>query len=138
MVFATLSIAAPSSAVWAHHMFATGAVLLPFFSLMTFLIAVPTGIKFVNWIGTLWRGKLDTYFVVASLEWATSCPPPRHNFLSLPRIRSERPAFEMHYPEYVERFRTEAHVHRRAAPSEGLAAGSGPDHFGDDGYTRGR
>ncbi len=34
----------------------------------------------------------------ASLEWATSCPPPRHNFVSLPRIRSERPAFDLHYP----------------------------------------
>jgi len=33
-----------------------------------------------------------------SLEWATSCPPPRHNFHSLPRIRSERPAFDLHYP----------------------------------------
>jgi cytochrome c oxidase subunit 1 len=34
-----------------------------------------------------------------SLEWATSCPPPRHNFVSIPRIRSERPAFDLHYPE---------------------------------------
>ncbi len=33
-----------------------------------------------------------------SLEWATSCPPPRHNFTSMPRIRSERPAFDIHYP----------------------------------------
>jgi cytochrome c oxidase subunit 1 len=276
MVFATLSIAALSMAVWAHHMYATGAILLPFFSLMTFLIAVPTGVKFVNWIGTIWRGKMtfespmlfavgflatflfggltgvllasppldfhvsDSYFVVAhfhyvlfgtivfatfagiyfwfpkmtgrmmdetlgkvhfwtlfigfhttflvqhwlgnegmprryvdylptdgfttlnvissigaftlglstlpflwnvfksyrygrvvtvddpwgfgnSLEWATSCPPPRHNFTELPRIRSERPAFELHYPEYVERYRREAHVGRHAAPSE-LAA----------------
>ena len=39
-------------------MFATGAVLLPFFSFMTFLIAVPTGVKFFNWIGTMWRGSL--------------------------------------------------------------------------------
>ena len=280
MVFATLAIAALSAAVWAHHMYATGAVLLPFFSLMTFLIAVPTGVKFVNWIGTLWKGKItfetpmlfalgflvtflfggltgvllasppldfhvsDSYFVVAhfhyvlfgtivfatfagiyfwfpkmtgrmmdetlgkvhfwtlfigfhttflvqhwlgnegmprryvdylptdgfstlnaissvgafilglstlpflwnvfrsyrfgrvvtvddpwgfgnSLEWATSCPPPRHNFTELPRIRSERPAFELHYPEYVERFRSEAHVGGHAAPSElaGQAAG---------------
>ena len=280
MVFATLSIAALSAAVWAHHMYATGAVLLPFFSLMTFLIAVPTGVKFVNWIGTLWRGKMtfetpmlfslgflvtflfggltgvllasppldfhvsDSYFVVAhfhyvlfgtivfatfagiyfwfpkmtgrmmdetlgkihfwtlfigfhttflvqhwlgnegmprryvdylptdgfttlnaissigafilglstlpflwnvvksyrfgrvvtvddpwgfgnSLEWATSCPPPRHNFTELPRIRSERPAFELHYPEYVERFRNEAHVGGRAAPSEALGQAAG-------------
>jgi len=34
-----------------------------------------------------------------SLEWATSCPPPRHNFDTIPRIRSERPAFDLHHPE---------------------------------------
>ncbi|HYG92662.1 MAG TPA: cytochrome ubiquinol oxidase subunit I, partial [Nocardioides sp.] len=34
-----------------------------------------------------------------SLEWATSCPPPRHNFHRLPRIRSESPAFDLHHPE---------------------------------------
>jgi cytochrome c oxidase subunit I len=282
LIFATLSIAALSGVVWAHHMFATGAVLLPFFSLTTFLIAVPTGVKFVNWIGTMWHGKItfespmlfaigflvtfllggltgillasppldfhvhDSYFVVAhfhyvlfgtivfatysgiyfwfpkmtgrmmderlaklhfwltflgfhltflvqhwlgnegmprryvdylptdgfttlhaissvgafvlglstlpflwnvfksyrygrvvtvddpwgfgnSLEWATSCPPPRHNFLSLPRIRSERPAFELHYPEYVERFREEAHVGHRPSPYEVAAQGAGKE-----------
>ncbi|MGB8388483.1 cytochrome c oxidase subunit I, partial [Mycobacterium sp.] len=280
LVYATLSIAALSVAVWAHHMYATGAVLLPFFSFMTFLIAVPTGIKFFNWIGTMWRGQLtfetpmlfslgflitfllggltgvllasppmdfhisDTYFVVAhfhytlfgtivfatyagiyfwfpkmtgrllderlgklhfwltligfhstflvqhwlgnsgmprryadylptdgfqtlnfistigafilgasvlpfvwnvfkswrygepvlvddpwghgnSLEWATSCPPPRHNFTELPRIRSERPAFELHHPHMVERMRAEAYVGRRhngATTAEAVAA----------------
>ena len=45
-----------------------------------------------------------------SLEWATSGPPPRHNFTELPKIRSERPAFELHYPEYADRFRRDAHV----------------------------
>jgi cytochrome c oxidase subunit I len=34
-----------------------------------------------------------------SLEWATSSPPPRHNFHSIPRIRSESPAFDLHHPE---------------------------------------
>ena len=34
-----------------------------------------------------------------SLEWATSSPPPRHNFVELPRIRSESPAFDLHHPE---------------------------------------
>ncbi len=58
MVFATITIAALSTSVWAHHMFTTGVVLLPFFSLMSFLIAVPTGIKFFNWIGTMWRGSI--------------------------------------------------------------------------------
>jgi len=58
MIFATLSIAALSLGVWAHHMFTTGAVLLPFFSIMSLLIAVPTGIKIFNWIGTMWGGQL--------------------------------------------------------------------------------
>ncbi|SFT61187.1 cytochrome c oxidase subunit 1 [Actinopolyspora lacussalsi subsp. righensis] len=265
LVYATWTIGFLSVVVWAHHMFVTGAVLLPFFSFTTFLIAVPTGIKFFNWIGTMWRGQLtfespmlfsvgflitflfggltgvllasppldfhvsDTYFVVAhfhyvlfgtivfavfagiyfwfpkmtgrmmderlakahfwltfigfhatflvqhwlgnegmprryadylptdgfttlnvissagafllgasmlpflynvfksyrygarvhvddpwghgnSLEWATSCPPPRHNFYELPRIRSNRPAFELHYPHMSERMELEAHV----------------------------
>jgi cytochrome c oxidase subunit 1 len=58
LVYATFGIAALSVAVWARHMFATGAVLLPFFSFMTFLIAIPTGLKFFNWIGTMWKGQL--------------------------------------------------------------------------------
>src|SRR4029079_1531908 len=41
LVLATLSIGALSLTVWAHHMFVTGVVLLPFFSVMSFLIAVP-------------------------------------------------------------------------------------------------
>ncbi|CNG69871.1 Probable cytochrome c oxidase subunit I [Mycobacterium tuberculosis] len=251
MVAATISITGLSMTVWAHHMFATGGVLLPFFSLTSFMIAVPTGIKFFNWVGTMWKGQLtfetpmlfaigflvtflfggltgvilasppmdfhltDSFFVVAhmhyvlfgtiifatfggfyfwwpkmtgrmlhegwgkihfwtlffgfhltflvqhwlgaegmprryadypekfatlnfissigafilgastfaflwnvlrtwrrgervevddpwgtggSLEWATSCPPPRHNFTAMPRIRSVRPAFDLHYP----------------------------------------
>ena len=48
-----------------------------------------------------------------SLEWATSCPPPRHNFTSIPVIRSERPAFEYHYPHLLDRLEAEAHVGRR-------------------------
>jgi cytochrome c oxidase subunit I len=58
MVFATLAIGGLSLGVWAHHMFTTGVVLLPFFSALSLLIAVPTGIKFFNWIGTMWRGRL--------------------------------------------------------------------------------
>ncbi|WP_350271370.1 cytochrome c oxidase subunit I [Brevibacterium sp. CBA3109] len=257
LVFATIAIAALSVTVWAHHMYVTGVVALPFFAFMTMLIAIPTGVKFFNWVGTMWRGSItfetpmvwsigflvtflfggltgvilaspaldqqvsDTYFVVAhfhyvifgtvvfamfagfyfwwpkwtgkmlneklghihfwmlfigfhgtflvqhwlgvdgmprryadylpqdgftwmnqvstvgamllglsmvpffwnvwitarnapkvtvddpwgyggSLEWATSCPPPRHNFTSLPRIRSERPAFDVNHPELLE------------------------------------
>src|SRR6478736_3364495 len=58
-VFATAAIGALGFSVWAHHMFTTGQVFLPFFSLMTFLIAVPTGVKMFNWIFTMWRGKLS-------------------------------------------------------------------------------
>jgi cytochrome c oxidase subunit 1 len=54
LVGATIAIALYSAAVWAHHMFVTGAVNLPFFSGMTFIIAIPTGVKFFNWIGTMW------------------------------------------------------------------------------------
>jgi cytochrome c oxidase subunit I len=58
LVFAFFGIASLSFAVWTHHMFTTGQVNLTWFSVMTFLIAVPTGIKFFNWIGTMWGGKL--------------------------------------------------------------------------------
>ncbi|MGW0411903.1 cytochrome ubiquinol oxidase subunit I, partial [Streptomyces collinus] len=44
-------------------------------------------------------GVDDPWGYGRSLEWATSCPPPRHNFLTLPRIRSESPAFDLHHPE---------------------------------------
>jgi len=40
----------------------------------------------------------DPWGFGGSLEWATSCPPPRHNFTELPRIRSERPAFDLNHP----------------------------------------
>jgi cytochrome c oxidase subunit 1 len=58
LVYATIAIAALSMTVWAHHMYVTGDVLLPFFALTTMLIAVPTGVKVFNWIGTLWRGSV--------------------------------------------------------------------------------
>ncbi len=57
-VVATVSIGVLGFGVWAHHMFTTGAVFLPFFSITTFLIAVPTGVKMFNWIATMWRGKI--------------------------------------------------------------------------------
>ncbi|MEI4271375.1 cytochrome c oxidase subunit I [Klenkia sp. LSe6-5] len=280
MVFALIAITALSLTVWAHHMFATGAVLLPFFAFLSYLIAVPTGIKFFNWIGTMWRGQLtfetpmlfsvgflvtfllggltgvllasppldwhvhDSYFVVAhfhyvlfgtivfaafaglyfwfpkmcgrmmderlgkvhfwltfvgfhttflvmhwlgaegmprryadylpsdgftvlhtvstvgsfvlgasmipllynlamswrhgqlavvddpwghgnSLEWATTSPPPRHNFTQVPRIRSNRPAFDLHYPHLRERLDAEAHAGRDQPYASEAMTGTG-------------
>jgi cytochrome c oxidase subunit I len=57
-ILATIFIGVYSMTVWAHHMFTTGAISLPFFSATSFIIAVPTGVKFFNWIFTMWRGKL--------------------------------------------------------------------------------
>jgi cytochrome c oxidase subunit 1 len=56
----TAAIAFLSMLVWAHHMFATplSTVVLAFFMLSSFAIAVPTGIKIFNWLATLWRGNL--------------------------------------------------------------------------------
>jgi cytochrome c oxidase subunit I len=67
----TVAIAFLGMLVWAHHMFTTPTptVVLAFFMLSSFLIAVPTGIKIFNWIATLWRGeivfKTPLYFAAA-------------------------------------------------------------------------
>jgi cytochrome c oxidase subunit I len=58
----TAAIAFLGMLVWAHHMFATpsSTVVLAFFMLSSFAIAVPTGIKIFNWLATLWRGQIIT------------------------------------------------------------------------------
>jgi cytochrome c oxidase subunit 1 len=58
VVLAFLMITALSFTVWAHHMFATGAVQLPFFSATTEMISIPTGVLFFNWLATMRKGKL--------------------------------------------------------------------------------
>jgi cytochrome c oxidase subunit 1 len=87
-VFATAAIGALGFSVWAHHMFTTGSVYLPFFSFMTFLIAVPTGVKFFNWIATMWKGKIEfnsamiftlgflTMFLIGGINGAFSASVP--------------------------------------------------------------
>src|SRR5438445_7434503 len=61
MVAALFGIVFLSMAVWAHHMFTVGMNIYveTFFMIMTMLIAVPTGIKFFNWIATAWRGSIE-------------------------------------------------------------------------------
>ena len=87
-VFATAAIGALGFSVWAHHMFTTGSVFLPFFSVMTFLIAVPTGVKFFNWIATMWRGQITfktpmlfavgflSMFLIGGINGVFSAPVP--------------------------------------------------------------
>ncbi len=58
VVLAFLLITALSFTVWAHHMYATGAVELPFFSATTEMISIPTGVLFFNWLATIYKGKL--------------------------------------------------------------------------------
>jgi cytochrome c oxidase subunit I len=57
----TVGIAFLALLVWAHHMFSTpmSTVVLAFFMLSSFLIAVPTGVKIFNWVATLWRGTIE-------------------------------------------------------------------------------
>jgi cytochrome c oxidase subunit 1 len=87
-VFATAGIGALGFSVWAHHMFTTGAVFLPFFALMTFMISVPTGVKMFNWIFTMFRGQLTfstplifaigflTMFLIGGINGAFSAAVP--------------------------------------------------------------
>ena len=95
LIYATIAIAALSVTVWAHHMYVTGSVLLPFFALMTMLIAVPTGVKIFNWIGTMWRGSIT---FETPLLWSLGLPHhvhlrradrrhPRVAAARLPRLR---------------------------------------------------
>jgi cytochrome c oxidase subunit 1 len=60
MVAATVGIGVVSMGVWAHHMFAVGLGRTPnaFFAASTMLIAVPTGVKIFNWLGTIYGGRI--------------------------------------------------------------------------------
>ena len=60
VIFSGIAIGFLGFGVWSHHMFATGMgpVADCAFSIGTFLIAIPTGVKIFNWIGTLWGGHI--------------------------------------------------------------------------------
>jgi len=73
IALSSMAIALLGFMVWAHHMFTAGipnALRLPFMY-TTMLVAVPTGVKFFSWLGTVWRGKLffptPMLFVLASI-----------------------------------------------------------------------
>ncbi|MEU2681470.1 cytochrome ubiquinol oxidase subunit I, partial [Streptomyces sp. NPDC007107] len=93
-------------------------------SISSFLL----GLSMLPFMYNVWKtakygkqvGVDDPWGYGRSLEWATSCPPPRHNFLTLPRIRSESPAFDLHYPAIraLEEEATRPHESATVAPGD--------------------
>ncbi len=73
VAYSSIGIALVGFFVWAHHMFTSG--MSPYlrvpFMYATLLVAVPTGVKFFSWVGTMWRGKLifptPMLFVIGSI-----------------------------------------------------------------------
>lgn len=73
VAYSSMGIALVGFFVWAHHMFTSG--MSPYlrvpFMYATLLVAIPTGVKFFSWVGTLWRGKITTptpmLFVLGSI-----------------------------------------------------------------------
>ncbi|MGW3730727.1 cytochrome ubiquinol oxidase subunit I, partial [Streptomyces sp. NPDC000851] len=65
-------------------------------------------------------GVDDPWGYGRSLEWATSCPPPRHNFLTLPRIRSESPSFDLHHPDIAQLEHTGVGARSESGPGKEL------------------
>ena len=61
MVYSIMAIVGLGLIVWAHHMFTSGTPpwMRLFFTIATAFIAVPTGIKFFNWLATLWGGRIN-------------------------------------------------------------------------------
>ncbi len=61
MVYSIMTIVILGLVVWAHHMFTSGTPpwMRLFFTIATSFIAVPTGIKFFNWLATLWGGRIS-------------------------------------------------------------------------------
>jgi cytochrome c oxidase subunit 1 len=90
MVFSGAFIAFLGFGVWSHHMFTTGMgpIADTFFSLSTMLIAIPTGVKIFNWMGTLWGGSLQlktpmyfalgfiAMFIIGGLSGVMHSSPP--------------------------------------------------------------
>jgi len=61
VAMSSLGIALVGFLVWGHHMYASGMAeyLRVPFMYSTLLVAVPTGVKFFSWVGTIWRGKIS-------------------------------------------------------------------------------
>ena len=90
VVYSGIAIAVMSFGVWAHHMFSVGMgpIADAFFSIATMLIAIPTGVKILNWIGTIWGGAVRfttpflfsvgfiAMFIIGGLSGVMHASPP--------------------------------------------------------------
>jgi cytochrome c oxidase subunit 1 len=90
MVFSGVFIAFLGFGVWSHHMFTTGMgpIADTFFALSTMLIAIPTGVKIFNWMGTIWHGSIQyktpmyfaigfiAMFIIGGLSGVMHASPP--------------------------------------------------------------
>ncbi|HLT18629.1 MAG TPA: cytochrome c oxidase subunit I [Thermomicrobiales bacterium] len=90
VVFAGIAIGILGFSVWAHHMFTVGLGPVPtaVFAISTMLIALPTGVKIFNWIGTVWGGDLTfttpmlmalgmvSMFIIGGLSGVMHASPP--------------------------------------------------------------
>ena len=90
MVYSITAIAGLGFIVWGHHMFISGMnhTLAMSFMVSTMLIALPSGVKVFNWIGTLWGGRLHlttsmlfcvgfvSMFVIGGLSGIVMSAPP--------------------------------------------------------------
>lgn len=83
-------------------------------SIGAFMLGVSVLYLFFSYRFGIIAGVDDPWGHADFLERATSCPPPRHNSTELPRIRSERPAFDLHYPHAAQRRHTKAHANPRS------------------------
>ena len=106
----TAGIAFLGMLVWAHHMFATpmSTVVLAFFMLSSFLIAVPTGVKIFNWVATLWRGTIEYRVPLLYLRGRHRHVPDGRDHRHLPRRLPGRLAADRHL------------LRRRALPLHGV------------------
>ena len=75
VVFSGIFIGFMGLGVWSHHMFTVGLgpVADSFFALTTMLIAIPTGVKIFNWIGTMWGGSLNLKTSMCSPSASSRC-----------------------------------------------------------------
>ena len=106
-------------------------------SIGSFILGASTLPFLYNVYITAKRGKRvtvdDPWGYGRSMEWATSCPPPRHNFTSLPRIRSESPAFDLHHPEVATLDLGHGHGKKAvAAPGQAKSTGTGTTASSDE------